>query len=268
MEYKFIEKSFSFIYRIVFSLLGVMLYSIPWEGYRILRKFLKCGFCKRSIEFQEKNIILNPYCKNKRKISINNILYITYGIKKQYYYFIITTKGKIFSKKGIGFCKNCRERNICEEIVYIKESSRLNLLDEAIKHNILVLPSISQCEPHFSNECGTLYSYTLVNDKYILSVATHNKSMFWIFGGGRYKDENFSISNIFNNPKQFFISKEKNITNIPVSKFMIKILDKRLTLKRGYGIFPFINGKMIESKIFYSHDEDIIKRKISELLSL
>jgi hypothetical protein len=47
--------------------------------------------------------------------------------------------------------------------------------------------------------------------------------------------------------------------------FSITILDKNLTLNRGYGVYPILNNEIIIEDIFYSFDEEEIKSKIIEL---
>ena len=87
------------------------------EAYLILKKFLKCGFCKKNIKFTSDTLVINSECKCSVSIPIVDIKAIYYGIKKDKYYFMIIKKNQLF-------CEVCNEENILRHItLYLGEKN-------------------------------------------------------------------------------------------------------------------------------------------------
>jgi len=217
---------------------------------------------KQDIALNNKNIIIYSTSKNTIQIkNIKEIKEIIYGFFDNKYYFTVVNKNEIF-------CSKCVAIKESEEIFFEKKINCINILKQSEEHNIPLIPSIFKCEPIFSNACTTIYSYCIFNkDKYLLTLYQDNNNLVWIHKEEEYIDNNFEINKLLENPYNFFKSKKKKIKKSIKKKFRLKILDKELTLNRGYGLYPVFNNKIITKDIYYSFDEEEIKNKIIEFLS-
>jgi len=123
----------------------------------------------------------------------------------------------------------------------------INIMDEL---NIPVLPTIVKSGPYVAKGFSLSLDYECsIYGKYLVS----------IYHSGLVK-KNLNIKSLLENPKKYISTSIKDN-----KEFNIKILSEKVTLSRGYGIFPLLNDEIIIRDIFYSFDEDEIKNKIIEL---
>ena len=262
MKFKFIQKSFAFI----FLLLIAIFYGIPLEAYLILKKFLKCGFCKKNIKFTSDTLVINSECKCSVSIPIVDIKAIYYGIKKDKYYFMIIKKNQLF-------CEVCNEENILKFIILKKHTKDIReISDLAKKYNLLVLPSLESCEPFiYLNTCNSVISYCFFEKNYLLVFEKNkdnitcrsqitNDSSFRQFD---INDFNINIYKALNEQSTYL--KQESSYYKKSKGIRIYLLDKKLTLDRGYGLFIYFDGNFLEDNIVYTFDKEEIKTKIIEL---
>ena len=192
------------------------------------------------IEFKNKF-----YYINSKQFSVFDIDSIHYGVgslNDQNLIYYIRLK-----------CKNEPKNNPC------KQGYELANIDNFIKvineFNIPVLPTILQGSPYLIK--GVLFSLNyecFLHEKYLASI--HYSDL-------KKKSFNFysiNLDELLENPKIY-------ITSSPVNdkEFNIKLLSKKLTLNRGYGVYPVLNNEIIIDDIFYSFNEEEVKDRIEKL---
>jgi len=130
-----------------------------------------------------------------------------------------------------------------------------NFINVISRFNLFVLPSILDKGIYFHNqEVVTLSFLSKMFEKYLISIyySTLCKKNFFL--------EDISIGDLVERPRKYLSSGINND-----KQFNIKILSHKLTLNRGYGIYPVLNNEIIIEDIFYSFDEEEVKREVIEL---
>jgi len=221
----------------------------------MIKIFKKIANFIKKKECQEKNNAINKpdkisfydeyYFIKGKQYKIINISTIYYGVdisddKNIKYYIVLDfnteTYNTIFEQ---GF-----------ELVNIDYF--INVID---KFNIPVVPTITNFGVYTIDEVILSIEYTcFIYEKYLVSIyeSTLSKKNFSL--------DDISIEELLENPKKYMSS----IVN-DNKKFNIKILSKKITFNRGYGIYPVLNNEIIVDDIFYSFEEEEIKAKILEL---
>ena len=142
------------------------------------------------------------------------------------------------------------------------------------KFSIPVLPTILLSYPEFVKYFSFTHSFHCsIYERGLLNFWKDKNDIFCLFkplDGGIYKKIN-SLDDI--NLKSFLENPRLNLKKLDDSygealynaKFRLVVLDKTLTLNRGYGLYPIRNEDIFIADIFYSFDEEEIKNKIIEL---
>ena len=155
------------------------------------------------------------------------------------------------------------------------EVVNINIFIEAMnKFSIPVLPTILLSYPEFVRYFSLTHSFHCsIYERGLLNFWKDKDDIFYLvryLDGGSYKQIN-SLDDI--NLKSFLENPRINLKELDDSygesfdnaKFRLVVLDKTLTLNRGYGLYPIRNEDIFIEDIFYSFDEEEIKNKIIEL---
>lgn len=130
-----------------------------------------------------------------------------------------------------------------------------NFISEIKRFNIPVIPTITNGGIYTIPELILTINFTsIIYGKYLVSVyySTFLKKNFSL--------DNINLNDFLEKPAKYISTnyKDENSLNI-------KILSDKLTLNRGYGIYPILNDEIMTNDIFYSFNEDEIKAKIEEI---
>jgi len=217
------------------------------------------------------------------KKSINNIKYILFSQKnnigidaplklefKNKYYYIDNNQFSIFdintiyygvaslSDKYITYYVRLSFKTEVNDIV-LNQGFELINIDNFIRtmdeFNIPVLPTIVKNGIYVVKGFALTIEYECsVQEKYLVSIYDSTLSQ------NNFSINDICIEELLEKPKKYMSS-----TVSDNKKFNIKILSKKITFSRGYGIYPVLNNEIIIEDIFYSFNEDEIKIKIIEL---
>jgi hypothetical protein len=199
------------------------------------------------IELDAINFKGESYYINGKSYYINNLQKVEYGLAGESDSFP-TCYIKIYLKKG----ENTFDYNGFE---IIDLNSFIYSMD---KFNISILPTIIGSYPY------------AIKTGYILTIAfrsgMNQRGLIRISSEMIYQDndflQRFNLKKYLESTSKFNDMFMKSFDN---EDFSITILDKNLTLNRGYGVYPILNNEIIIEDIFYSFDEEEIKSKIIEL---
>lgn len=196
----------------------------------------------QKIEFKNKF-----YYINSKQFSIFDIDTIHYGVGS------LNDQNPTYYIK-LNF-KNESKDNLC------KQGCELVNIDNFIKvineFNILVLPTILQESPYLIKGVSFALNYEcFLHEKYLISIYYSD-----------LKRKNFNLysmdlNELLEKPKMHITSSSMNN-----KEFNIKLLSKKLTLNRGYGLYPVLNNEIIIEDIFYSFDQEEVKSRIVELFN-
>ena len=138
------------------------------------------------------------------------------------------------------------------------------------KKGIMLLPTLLDDKIYMAK--GYAFSvnfYCQLYGKYMFSLINSNSHYFCvhIFSEGMFsvpvKDlYSINLNKCLLNPTRY---NPHNKQTVYYSLFKIIILDKTLTIDRGFGVYPVKDKQIIIDDIFYSFDEKEIKAKIIEL---
>ena len=198
-----------------------------------------------STELHKVSFSGSHYYINGKPYDINNISVIYYGVgisnkEEIKYYIVLNLKTKIddtLPYKGLKL---------------VNTDTFINSIE---KFNVLAIPTVSNLGVYTIAKVVLTIAYTCaIYEKYLVSIyhSTLRRKNFSI--------NNISLEELLENPKKYISSIVKEDKG-----FNIKLLSKKLTLHRGYGLYPILNNEIIIEDIFYSFNENEIKTKIIEL---
>ena len=219
--------------------------------YLLLPKKEKNNPCKKSnmgfdaplkIEFKNKHY----YIENEQ-FNIDDIDTIYYGVsylddEKLTYYLQLKLKSEVadtMSHEGFELVN-------VDYIMHIMDEFNIPVLPTIVKHGVYVVKGFSL----------TLDYECFIHEKYLVSIYRN------LLEKKNFNFNNISIQKLLEKPKKYISTSGKD-----EMEFNVKILSEKLTLGRGYGIYPVLNNKIIIDDIFYSFDEDEVKNKIMELFA-
>jgi hypothetical protein len=226
---------------------------------RFIKRLLKCGICKETIELEDKYIILNKKCRCECIIPYKDIRMILYTIKNKNSYLLIV-------KLNENWC-SLYNKVFLDGVKIKSDSDTIVKATNTYKRSLSIVPTIMPCNiPMVDRNDHSIFQYSFLFKRGLLEIINIDNDSITISEMFSDKHKNINFNEIFKLLKDYNVFFEDDtLTGSEKYNFKIAILDKAFTLGRGYGLYPIFNNEIILEDIFYSFDKQEIKTKLIQL---